>query len=134
MTIQIRLAATLLIFAAALAGQAPAVPRPPAKPQAVPPAKSKPPISDAALEAKIRERFSKSKISVHGFQVRVQGGIATIDGKTDVIQHKGTATRIAKNAGAKAVNNRIQVSEAARQRAIRGFEKARKRAEVKRPE
>ena len=46
--------------------------------------------------------------------MRVQGGVATIDGKTDVMQHKGVATRMCKTAGAVAVNNRVQVSDAAK--------------------
>ena len=77
--------------------------------------KAAPKLSDAQLEAAIRAKFSKSK-SATGFTVRVQGGIATIDGRTDVIQHKGAATRMAKTAGAVAVNNRVQVSEAAKKR------------------
>lgn len=75
-------------------------------------------LSDAEIERSIKDRFSRSKIAREGFQVRVQGGVATIDGKTEVIQRKGTATRLAKLAGAKRVENRIQISEAARQRAL----------------
>ena len=48
------------------------------------------------MEAVIRAKFAKSKIDADKFQVHVQGGVATIEGKTDVIQHKGTATRMAK--------------------------------------
>ncbi len=48
------------------------------------------------------------------FTVHVQGGVATIEGKTDVMQHKGTATRMAKTGGALAVNNHVQISDAAR--------------------
>ena len=33
----------------------------------------------------------------------MQGGVATIEGKTDVVQHKGVATRLAKSGGAVAV-------------------------------
>lgn len=86
--------------------------------------------ADAQIEATIRAKFAKSKIAVNHFAVRVQGGVATIEGKTDVIQHKGTATRLAKTGGAVAVNNKVQVSEAARAKASKNL----KRAEVKRGE
>ena len=89
-------------------------------------------LSDAQLEAAIRAKFAKSKISVDKFTVRVQGGIATIDGKTEVVQHKGTATRMCRTAGAAAVNNRVQVSDAARQKAAGNLEQGRRRAQVKR--
>src|SRR5450631_1920519 len=67
----------------------------------------RPKLSDAQLEAAIRAKFAKSKINADKFTVRVQGGVAIIDGKTDVIQHKGSATRMCKTAGAMAVNNRV---------------------------
>ena len=50
---------------------------------------AQPKLSDAQLEAVIRAKFAKSKINADKFTVRVQGGVATIDGKTDVVQHKG---------------------------------------------
>ena len=49
--------------------------------------------SDAEIEKEIRARLAKSKIGVEKFQVHVQGGVATFEGKTNVIQHKGVATR-----------------------------------------
>jgi hypothetical protein len=91
-------------------------------------------LSDADLEKAIRARFAGSKINSNHFQVRVQGGTATLEGKTDVIQHKGTATRLAKSAGAAVVVNRIQVSQAARDRANANLAKGRRRAQVKRDE
>lgn len=81
---------------------------------AAPPAAQR---TDLQLEQAIRARFAKSKIAVNHFQVRVKGGVATIDGKTDVIQHKGTATRLARAAGAAQVVNRVQIGEAARAKA-----------------
>jgi hypothetical protein len=72
--------------------------------------------SDASLEQTIKTRFAKSKISADHFTVHVQGGVATVEGKTDVIQHKGTATRIVHSCGAQIVN-KIQITEAARQKA-----------------
>ena len=109
---------------------------PKAAPTAPPPARtpSKPRLSDAQIEAAIKAKFAKSKISADHFQVRVQGGIATIEGKTDVIQHKGTATRLSKTGGALAVTNNIQVSEAAKKKASEHLESGRRRAQVKRSE
>ena len=90
--------------------------------------------SDAQLETAIRARMARSKIGADKFQVRVQGGVATIEGRTDVIQHKGVATRLAKSAGAVAVNNHVQTSDAARQAAAANLAKGRRRAQIKRGE
>ena len=101
---------------------------------AVAPAKKSaatPRATDAKLETAIRTRFAKSK-SAAGFTVRVQSGVATVEGKTDVVQHKAAATRMAKTAGAVAVNNRVQVSEAAKKKASGNLEEGRRRAQVKR--
>lgn len=89
-------------------------------------------MSDAELEKAIRARFATSKISSHHFQVHVQGGVATLEGQTDVLQHKGTATRLAKNVGAIRVVNKIEVSEAAREKAADNLAGGRRRAQVKR--
>jgi len=89
-------------------------------------------LSDAQIEAAIRAKFAKSKIAADKFTVRVQGGVATIEGKTDVVQHKGSATRMSKTAGAVAVNNHVQISQAARDRAAANLEKGRRRAQIKR--
>ena len=91
-----------------------------------------PAMADAELEKNIRERFSRSKIAKNNFQV--QGAVATLTGNTDVIQHKGTATRLAKSAGAKRVVNHIRVSEAAQQKASSNLAQGRRRAQVKRSE
>lgn len=87
--------------------------------------------SDAAIEKDIRARFAKSKIGVEKFQVHVQGGVATIEGKTNVVQHKGVATRLARSGGAAAVVNHIEISEAAREKAAQNLETGRRRAQVK---
>jgi hypothetical protein len=89
---------------------------------------------DAAIEAAIRAKFAKSKIGADKFTVRVQGGVATLEGQTDVAQHKGVATRLARTGGAVAVDNRIQISEAARAKAAANLEKGRRRAQIKRGE
>jgi hypothetical protein len=88
-------------------------------------------LSDQQLEATIRTKFAKSK-SANQFRVRVQGGVATIEGKTDVIQHKGAATRMAKTAGAAMVNNKVEVSDAAKKQAAGNLEEGRRRVQVKR--
>ena len=88
--------------------------------------------SDVELEKKIRARFARSKISTDNFQVRVQGGAATITGKTGVLQHKGTATRLAKNSGALKVINQVEVSDAAKQQASANLASGGRRAQVKR--
>ncbi len=77
------------------------------------------PPSDAELEDAIRARFARSKIAVNGFTVRVRNGVAILEGKTDVAQHKGVATRLARLAGARRVENRIQVTERGREKARR---------------
>jgi osmotically-inducible protein OsmY len=90
--------------------------------------------TDQQVEKAIAERFARSKIARNHFQVRVQGGVATLTGKTDVLQHKGVATRLAKTSGARQVVNRIEVSEAARQKAAANLAQGRRRAQIKRGE
>jgi uncharacterized protein YqgV (UPF0045/DUF77 family) len=82
--------------------------------------------SDAEIQRAIQTRFAKSKVSRNHFQVRVQGGVATLEGTTDVVQHKGAATRMAKSAGARSVVNNIKVSDAARKQAAEKLAKVRK--------
>ena len=89
---------------------------------------------DAQLEKAIRARLSASKISKDKFEVHVQGGVATITGKTDVLQHKGTATRLAKNVGAKQVVNKVEISDAAKDKATANLSSGGRRAQVKRSE
>jgi osmotically-inducible protein OsmY len=89
---------------------------------------------DAQLEKAIRAKLAASKISTDKFEVHVQGGVATITGKTDVLQHKGTATRLAKNAGAKQVVNKVEVSDAAKEKAASNLSSGGRRAQVKRSE
>jgi len=74
-------------------------------------------VPDAQVERTIRAKFAKSKINAEHFTVSVQGGVATIEGKTNVIQHKGVATRLARSGGAVTVRNHIQVSDEARAKA-----------------
>ena len=74
-------------------------------------------LSDGQIERNIRAKLAKSKISVNRFTVKVSGGVALLEGKTGVIQHKGVATRLAKSGGALAVQNQIQISPEARAKA-----------------
>src|SRR5262249_20644203 len=90
--------------------------------------------SDAAIENAIKANLAKSKIGADGFKVRVQGGIAYWEGTTNVVQHKGSATRMAKAAGATAVVNKNQVSDAAREKAAANLETGRQREQIKRSE
>lgn len=132
------LAITIVCFCGWGAPQRPAPPRPAAPSHAATPPRgstaraTRPQANDAQLEAAIRAKFAKSKIGADKFTVHVHGGVATIEGKTDVVQHKGTATRMARTAGALAVNNRVEISEAARDKAAANLEKGRRRAQIKR--
>ena len=90
--------------------------------------------SDAEIEKAIRARFARSKIAADKFEVHVQGGKAVIEGTTNVLQHKGTATRLARSMGAEEVENHIHPSEEARQKAVDNLTKGRRRAQIKRGE
>jgi hypothetical protein len=93
---------------------------------AAPKVASKPaPASDAVIEAAIRAKFAKSKISVENFRVSVKSGVAVIEGKTEIPQRKGVATRLAKTGGAREVVNKIEVSEAARKKMADRLQKGR---------
>jgi hypothetical protein len=125
------LAATLLLAAVPCMGQSRPAPAHTAPQTAKTPARQAM-KSDAQIEATIRAKFARSKINVEKFTVHVQGGVATIEGKTNVIQHKGTATRLAKTGGAVAVNNHVEISDAAKQKAADNLDQGRRRAQVKR--
>jgi len=118
-------------IAAAGAAQTPKTAAPIHQRAAEPAQPSKSRLSDAQIEAAIRAKFAKSK-SANRFTVHVQGGVATIEGSTDVVQHKGVATRMAKTAGALAVNNHVQVSDTAKKKAADNLEQGRRRVQVKR--
>lgn len=80
--------------------------------------------TDAQIEATIRTKLAKSKIGKDGFRFHVQRGVVTWDGTTNVVQHKGSATRMARAAGATQVVNNIQVSAAAKAKATSNLKKA----------
>jgi|SRR5579864_2566939 len=89
---------------------------------------------DKAIEAAIRAKLEKSKIGKDGIKVHVQGGVATWEGSTQVLQHKGAATRMAKSAGARTVVNNIKIADPAKQKAADNLDQGRRRAQVKRSE
>ncbi len=93
-----------------------------------------PKLSDAEIEQKLKAKLAKSKMAANGFTVKVSNGTATIEGKANVIQHKGAMTRMAKSAGATRVINNIQISEEAKAKAREKLASGRRRAQVKRGE
>ena len=131
----VRLFCLLLLLPLGLFGQgAPKAPsaRPAAKP--APPPQGVSSQQDKIIEQAIKAKLARSKIGQDGFTVRVQGGVAYWDGSTNIVQHKGSATRMAKTAGAVAVVNHIKVSDAAKQKAAQNLDEGRRRAQVKRSE
>lgn len=103
-------------------------------PKKAPPPQGTSAQEDKQIEAAIRAKLEKSKIGKDGFKVHVQGGVATWEGSTGVLQHKGAATRMAKTAGAKSVVNNIKVTDDAKQKAADNLDSGRRRAQVKRSE
>ena len=81
-------------------------------------------VSDAQIDATIRTKLAKSKIGKDGFTFHVSHGTVTWEGKTAVIQHKGSATRMAHAAGATQVANHIQISDAAKAKAASNLKTA----------
>jgi hypothetical protein len=86
--------------------------------------KNAPTPSDVQIDATIRTKLAKSKIGKDGFRYKVARGVVTWEGTTNVVQHKGSATRMAKAAGALQVINNIQVSEAAKAKAGANLKRA----------
>jgi len=72
---------------------------------------------DAELKKAIEQRIARSAIAADRFKVDVNDCVAHITGQTEVIQHKGVATRLAKSMGARSVKNDVEVSAAAREKA-----------------
>lgn len=68
--------------------------------------------TDSQIDATIRAKLAKSKIGKDGFRFHVQRGVVTWEGTTNVMQHKGSATRMARAAGAAQVVNNIHVNGA----------------------
>jgi hypothetical protein len=128
--------ACALIAAFAGLSQAATVAQPPPTPARTTTAKKAPPrgLTDATIAQIIKTKLAKSKIGADKFTVKVQNGVAYWEGKTDVIQHKGAATRMARTAGAVAVVNNIEISDAARRKAAHNLTGTTPRALVKHPD
>jgi hypothetical protein len=129
----LRIVLGILTLAAVSAAQTktPSSPPQPASQAKAKSSASTPSPEDKAIEAKIKAKLAKSKLQKDGLTVRVQGGVAYWEGNTGVVQHKGTATRMAKTAGAKAVVNNIKVSDAAKQQAGSNLQQGPRKAQVK---
>lgn len=82
------------------------------------------PVSDSQIQQTLQTKLAKSKIGKDGFRFHVARGVVTWEGSTNVVQHKGAATRMAKTAGATQVVNNIQVSAAAKAKAAKSLKKA----------
>lgn len=82
-------------------------------------------VSDAQIQQTMRAKLAKSKIGADHFTFTVSQGVVTFEGKTDVMQHKGAATRMAKSSGAIAVHNNIRISDAAKAKAVARLQKYR---------
>lgn len=93
-----------------------------------------PRLADSDIQARIQARLARSKIAKNGFRFTTSGGVTTIEGRAGVIQHKGAATRLAKASGARAVVNKIEISEEARSAAKAKLAAGRRRVQVKRSE
>lgn len=81
-------------------------------------------VPDAQIESSIRAKLAKAKIGKEGFRFKVSHGVVTWEGTTGVVQHKGSATRMAKSAGATQVINNIQVTDAGKAKAAAGLKRA----------
>lgn len=86
--------------------------------------------TDAVIEATLRSKLAKSKVGADGFRFRVQNGVVYWDGSTNVVQHKGAATRMAKTSGARAVVNNIAISESARKASVAGLHESPRKIKV----
>jgi osmotically-inducible protein OsmY len=108
----------VLMLAVAFAGLAQAAPPGNSGANISKPGQPQRQLPDAEIERNIRAKLAKSKMNAtEHFTVTVHNGVAVLEGKTNVIQHKGVATRLAKSGGAVAVKNNIQVSDAAKAKA-----------------
>lgn len=118
--------ALFTLFASAAPAASPATtPRPAAA------SANRPRPSDAELDRLLRAKLAKSKIGQDGLKFTVKNGVVTWEGYTNIMQHKGAATRMARTAGAGQVVNNIKISDSARQKAAGNLTSGARRAEVK---
>lgn len=87
---------------------------------------------DAQIERTIKSKLAKSKLAADHFTFTVVKGVVTIEGTTNVMQHKGAMTRMAKVSGATSVRNNIRVSDVARAKAAAAFAGSRKTSAISR--
>lgn len=69
------------------------------------------PVDDAGITTCINQKLAKSKMTGDGFQVSVNGGVATFSGSTKVPGHKGGVSGIGKSCGAKSIVNNITIEK-----------------------
>ncbi|MGA8028911.1 MAG: hypothetical protein WB992_17355 [Bryobacteraceae bacterium] len=81
-------------------------------------------LTDSQIDAAIRVKLAKSKIGKDGFRFHVLHGVVTWEGTTSVMQHKGSATRMARTAGAIQVVNKIQISADGKTKGMAGLKRA----------
>ena len=70
------------------------------------------------------QRTLEKKVGKDGFRFHVSHGVVTWEGSTNVMQHKGAATRMARTAGAVQVVNNIQVSATGKANGTKGLRRA----------
>jgi osmotically-inducible protein OsmY len=97
-------------------------------------AAARPPWKDTELRKAVEARLARSAIASDHFKVTVTDGVVHITGTTNVMQHKGVATRLAHSVGAKDVRNEIEVSKAARRKAAEQLTRGRKSADAEQDE
>jgi hypothetical protein len=69
--------------------------------------------NDTQIEAQLHDKLAKSVIGKDGFTAKIKDGVVYWEGSTDIAQHKGAATRMAKSSGARRVVNNIKVKKTA---------------------
>jgi hypothetical protein len=69
--------------------------------------------SDSEIQQTLEAKLAKSKIGKDRLRFQVSRGVVTWEGTTNVMQHKGSATRMARTAGAVKVVNNIKVTGSA---------------------
>lgn len=82
-------------------------------------------LADAQIERAFKNKLAKSKMRDEHFTISVVKGVATIEGATNVMQHKGAITRMAKSSGAASVHNNIRISDTAKKKAAASLAKGR---------
>lgn len=87
--------------------------------------------ADTQIERTIKNKLIKSKMNSDHFTVSVVKGVATLEGTTNVMQHKGAMTRMAKASGATSVRNNIRISDAAKNKALASLAKGRSPASAR---